>query len=229
MRADLSCVCPTCARGLPARCSIAAFEEGELGTPLAADKLAPHIAKRVAAAQRRAEPLKPAAAATPAAGRAAAQPAAAQAPEAARLALTPVAQPAPPAATPATVAAAQSVPTAGAAPAQRHPQAAAAEPASARKRIQPEPLAAAAPAAAAAGAAGATPAAGQQPAAKKPKRIVPEAVGPAPAVVGDSQQVSREQPCRGLRSPSCLKVSPLNDSAGACVPPPSLLPAACHC
>ncbi|KAI3438192.1 hypothetical protein D9Q98_000629 [Chlorella vulgaris] len=180
-------------------CSIAAFDDGELGTPLPVDTLPAHIAKRVAAAQRRAEPLQPPTAATPGPGRPSAKKAAAQAATASKLALTPVAQPAA-AATPGAITPATAQPLPSAGQAHVRPADTAASP-SCRKRIQPEAL----PTALAASkvAAGVRPtelpaavaaAAQQQPAAKKQKRIVPQVVGPAPAVVGDSQQANAE-PC----------------------------------
>ena len=113
------------------------------------------------------------------------------APSAAKAAATPSA--AKPGAVEAAGAAAAAEPASTARQQPEGAAGAAAAPAAAsgRKRIQPEPIPAAPPA----GAAGASAAAaadlqqGEQPAAKKPRRITPETVGPAPAVVGDSQQV----------------------------------------
>lgn len=195
-------------------CSIAAFESSELGTPLAADKLPAHISKRVEAAQRRAELPKAAAAATPAVAKAAAAQAVA-AGTAAKPAATPVA--AKPTGCDAPVASgAATGPTAPAPAPAAQLAVAAGQPAAAaqpvvvagRKRIQPEPVAVSASAAAAPFGAVAVAAAAvapaqavqataqaageQQPAAKKPKRITPEVVGPAPAVVVDSLQCGAE-------------------------------------
>lgn len=176
-------------------CSIAAFDAGELGTPLAADKLPSHIAKRMASAQRLREPLP---VAPPTAGRSTAP---------GKAAATPTAQPPATAAKlVATAAAATAAPSSAAAAPDSavqkpQPAAEAAAAVSGRKRIQPEPVLPSASPAGGAAAAFAAPMAEQPPAAKKPKRIVPETVGPAPAVVGDSQQV------RG--TPGCFRLEPV--------------------
>lgn len=171
----------TCPPNLP--CSIAAFDAGELGKPLPADQLPAHIAKRMMAAQRQAVPVAmatpvPRTAAAPSAAKAAAIPNAAGAETAGAAA----------AAEPGSTVRQQ--PQVAPAPAAPEPAAGAA---AGRKRIQPEPISAAhASTAGAAGGAAAAPAApqlGEQPAVKKARRIQPETVGPAPAVVGDSQQV----------------------------------------
>ncbi|KAL4452332.1 hypothetical protein ABPG75_007994 [Micractinium tetrahymenae] len=233
-------------------CSIAAFDAGELGTPLPADKLPAHIAKRLAAAQRRAELPKAATAATPAAAKAAAAQAAA-AGAAAKPAATPAATKPSEGAAGAgaaglTAAAATPAPQL-ASPYGQGQLAAATQPAAAsgRKRIQPEPvaalaggtaaaaafgMAAAAPAAPApAVSAGAAAPAGEelQPAAKKPKRVVPEVVGPARAVVADSRQVGAEpshqpEPVAPAAAKPPRRIIP--EPIGAPAPPPATAAAA---
>ncbi|GAB4818954.1 hypothetical protein N2152v2_006000 [Parachlorella kessleri] len=171
-------------------CSIACFEDGELGTPLKPGELPPHIAARMVAAQRCAKP----AAAVP------------QGPPA--TATTPAQQQ--PAAMPTTQ---RSAGTAGQPtgttraeqPEQQGPlpQAHVAEQAQGvKRRIQPEPVSAVCK----------NPQQQQQQQQQggevKRKRITPEAVGPAPAVVGESQggtQVFAAAPSNEFQQPTAKK------------------------
>lgn len=55
-RAACCCSQPILA-GVLLPCSVAVFDEGELGTPLKPEELPPHVAARMAAAQRVAAPV----------------------------------------------------------------------------------------------------------------------------------------------------------------------------
>lgn len=153
-------------------CSIAAFEPGELGRPADPGSLPPHVARRVAAAQRRAEPLTAPCPAAAQPGRPAGKSAAALQTAGAAQAGQPVAAAA--AATAGTLTAVAAVPSGQ------------------KRRIKAEPISSAPPpwpstAAAAAGEQQ------QPPSAKRAKHVVPEPVGERPAAAQAPRRIHPEQ------------------------------------